>query len=142
MFSKAKRLPIRVYGFQLMKVGMTELYNQSVDGSQDSADFTQTYKELNKFSEQYFTKKNNFVYELKPNVGDLLNMCYDDKDVSFRIEATLTLAVVKWNPRSRGNATAVANAIEKLQNDSNSMVAKAAKAAAAFTKDDLHQIGS
>jgi hypothetical protein len=142
MFTKSKRLPVRVQGLEMMKFGITELYNQSPDGSQEDADLTMAIENIESFTKKYFMKKNNLVYELKPNVGDVLNMCYDDEDVSFRIEAVLALGVIKWNPRTRGNATAVANAIEKLKKDDNSLVAKAAKVVDEFSKDDVRALGN
>lgn len=140
MFTKAKRLPVRVQGLEIMKFGATEMFNWSKDGSELDADMQQVEQEINKFERDYWRPKNNLVYDLEPNVGDILKMCYDDEDISFRVEAVLCLGWVKWNPRTRGNDTAVKNALKKLQDDPNSMVRKAAEAAEALTVEELRRL--
>lgn len=139
MFEKASRFPIRQQGLETMKCAGNEMFNWEDEGNLSDA--------VGKWSDAILNYENNFlkykldiVYGLSPNIGDLLNIAYEDQDISFRVEAVLAMGWVKYNPRTRGNANALERALNKLQTDPQPMVAEAARAAAAFTKEALHNI--
>lgn len=140
MFDRAVRLPVRIEGMELMRAAITAYYPWAPDGSQMDATLNDWIDELEKIDRKYWRPKQEVIYSLEPNVGDLLNIAYDDEDPSFRVEAVLTLAWVKWNPRSKGNGRAVSTAIDKLKNDPDPMVKKAAKVVDEFSEDDLMRL--
>ena len=109
MFEKATRFPIRQQGLETMKTAGNEMFNWEDEGNLSDA--------VGKWSEAILNYENNFlkykldiVYGLSPNVGDLLNIAYEDQDISFRVEAVLAMGWVKYNPRTRGNVLDIGRA--------------------------------
>lgn len=80
------------------------------------------------------------IYTLDASVADLIRFATLDKDPSFQIEAILQLGIAQWTKKSMGNQRVIDNAFADLQKSKNSMVAQAAKAAAAMEKrGDVHK---
>ncbi len=83
-------------------------------------------------------------YELmartQPHIGDLLNIANNDQDITFRVAGMLKLGMAKFNAGTRGNARAIHETIERATNDPFEIIAKAAIAARALTRDQYHKI--
>lgn len=140
MFEKSHRLPVRAQGLELLKYAGSELFNMSEDGSQLDRDIRQWIDEFNEFDRDYWRPKVNLVYELTPNVADILRVATMDEDKSFRIEATLALGWLKFTVRTRADDEAIKEAIATLKQDENEHIAKAATAAEALTVEDLKKL--
>ncbi len=148
LFEKSKRLPIRTMGISIMTGGGTLLFNWSGEGNEFANNVVAWTNEINDLIQNYWRGKSEVVYSLRLNtpdlratIGDLIAYATLDKDVSWRIEATLALGRVKYMVGAgKGNNRAILSAIEKLKNDSDPMVAKAAAAADAFTREDVRSL--
>ncbi len=73
-------------------------------------------------------------------IGDLINLAKNDQDATIRVEATLGLALAKFNPGTKANQTAINETIKALQIDPDPQVAAAAAAAEAYTIDEYHRL--
>jgi hypothetical protein len=85
-------------------------------------------------------KKLPIVRAVRPQIGDLINVAKNDKDLTFRIEATLQLGAAKFNPRTKGNAKAIQRAIDAAKSDADPLVAAAGAAADAFTVQEMRKM--
>ncbi len=137
MFEKATRLPLRQQGLALMQSAGGVMIAWTEEAAIVAA-LDKWSPAIRDYTDNFLSPKLEVVSSLKPNIGDLLRIADADKDVTFRVEATLALARVKYNPRTKGNANGIADAIRKLQEDPDPMVQEAAKVAEAFTKEQLH----
>lgn len=140
MFTKSNRVMIRTTGLEIIKASAEQMYNWTEDGSELGAHMYAWTDALNKFEEYYWIPKTQIVYELKPNVGDLLNVALHDKDLSWKLEATLALGRIKWNARTKGNKNAILRAISTLKGSSDPMIREAALVAEKFAVDDLKSL--
>lgn len=75
-----------------------------------------------------------------PSVADLAHIARDDKDPSFRVEAMLYLGVAKFNPKSPANKRMVLKTIKDGMSDPDPLIAKAATAADAMTKEEMRKM--
>lgn len=145
IFSNTKRLPMKGMGLIVMIEGLDRLYNWSKKDADLAPAADAWMAALNNFQEKNYNPKFDLVVAVETksggkqkNYGDLLKICFDDKDIAWRVEATLSLGIAKFAPnRGRGNDRAILNAIENLKSDKEPLVAQAAKAADAMKKDDV-----
>lgn len=145
MFERTKRIPVKDMGYSIMEQGLRRL-RRWADKDKDMADKAEAWnKALDSYREGKFMPKYALMSAVETkdggktkNYGDLIRICYEDKDVAWRVEATLTLGLVKFAPnRGRGNDRAIREAIEKLKSDKEPLVAEAAKHAEKMTKEDV-----
>ena len=85
-------------------------------------------------------RKLRLVRSSKPHVGDLLHVAREDGDVTFRIAAILHLGVAKFAPGTPGNEQAIKRTIRQAVESDNPAIARAGKAAEAFTKEQLRRL--
>lgn len=95
---------------------------------------------IKKISDSWVPKVGKIVKTLRPQIGDLINVARNDKDLTFRVEATLQLGVAKFNPKTRGNLKAINSAIEDAKASEESMISAAGKAAEAFTIEEMRKM--
>lgn len=80
------------------------------------------------------------MYRMEESAGDLMRIANYDEDLSFRVEALLQLGVAKYLTDSRNNQRAMENVLEDNVESSEPMLVKAAKAATAFTREQVRQV--
>jgi len=85
-------------------------------------------------------ERKNIIAVLRPHQGDLINMARNDKDLGTRIEAILSIGVLKFNPKTKGNAAAFEDILAEAQADENPLIAEAAKGAATLTKEEMRKL--
>jgi len=104
------------------------------------------YKKMMKYQKpiqdalNHWQSKMEVVSNIKPHVGDLINLARNDKDLTFRIRAVQWLAVAKFRPGGRGNVRAIAQAIADAKADPNPMIRDAATMAEQFTIQEYRKI--
>jgi len=95
---------------------------------------------LKKVADAWVPKVGKILKSLRPQIGDLINIARNDKDLTFRVEATLQLGVVKFNPKTRGNLKAITSAIEDAKASEDPAISAAGNAAEAFTKEEMRKL--
>jgi len=148
LFEKSNRVPIRTAGIAIMTSGGTPLFNWSGEGNELAQNVTKWTEAINDLIENYWKGKSEVVYSLRLNtpdlratVGDLLAYATEDKDVSWRVEATLALGRAKYMVGAgKGNNRGILSTIAKLKDDPEKLVADAAKAADAYTREDVKKM--
>ncbi len=137
-FENNVRLENRQAGLSIMLSAGTEMYG--VAGLQPGlgACLEIWAAALRKVQDAWNTKIQT-IHNVRPQIGDLINIARHDQDGTFRIEATRWLGIAKFIPRHSGNARAIAAAIEAAKSDPDVRVVEAGKAAEAFTIDEFHR---
>jgi hypothetical protein len=95
---------------------------------------------VNRISNSYEEKIRLILTPEPKSVADLVNIARNDKDLTFRIEAMLYLGLAKFNAHSKANERMVNAAIEAGQNDPEPLIAGAAKAAAALSREEMRKL--
>jgi hypothetical protein len=80
------------------------------------------------------------VFGSKPNVGDLLRVAELDEDRTFRVEAVLAMGAAKWTNTTTGNLRGIRNSLAAFQAGSDPLLAKAARAAEAMSREQVRQM--
>lgn len=148
LFEKSKRVPIRTAGIAIMTSGGTPLYNWSGEGNEFAQTMQKWTDAINELIENHWKGKSEVVYSLRLNtpdlratIGDLIAYATEDKDVSWRVEATLALGRAKYMVGAgKGNNRGILSTISKLKDDPDKLVADAAKAADAYTREDVKKM--
>lgn len=148
LFEKSRRVPIRTTGIAIMTSGGTPLYNWSGEGNEFAQTMQKWTDAINELIENHWKGKSEVVYSLRLNtpdvratIGDLIAYATLDKDVSWRVEATLALGRAKYMVGAgKGNNRGILSTIAKLKNDPDKLVADAAKAAEAYTREDVKRM--
>ena len=137
-FEQSRRLYSRRTGLDLMRGAANGLSDLTEQDSALTDQLAQWTPELTKANELWQPKIEQIINNLRPQIGDLINMAGHEEDVSFRTEAVLQLGLKKFAPGGKkGNKDAIENLIKKLQDDEEPLISKAAKAAAAVQKEDI-----
>lgn len=97
-------------------------------------------KAITAINEKWLPKDQKIISVAKPPVADLIRVAREDQDPTFRVEATLTLGIAKFNAGHKGNLAAINEAIAELKNDPNPMVAQAAASAEAYTVEEMRRL--
>jgi len=140
LYENNKRFYHRVTGWQTMTEAINMLYMFSEDGSDDEKLYKDLYDQMYAQWQRWDKKLNKVVKALRPNFGDLIRIAENDGDVGVRIMATMQLGIAKFaKSRGEGNDAAIRRTIEKLKEDDEPLVAEAAKAAEAFTAEDVRR---
>lgn len=133
-FQNNQTLAIRRLGLELMQESGNAI--AGIDRTIDLLAWSKAIKGVNKA----WDDKTQVVWSVTPHIGDLLNIARNDQDPTFRVAATLWLAVAKFSPRTPGNLRAINAQIARAKTDADPTVAKAGAAAEAFTVEQLRKI--
>jgi hypothetical protein len=139
LFENCVRLYPRRTGLEMMEsaLGWMAMVSEFLEGGRDKVSHWNTA--VGKVRDNWNIKV-PLVHSVKPHIGDLLNVAKNDKDVTYRIEAMLHLGVAKFNPGNRSNLRAIEHALEEASKDADQQIAAAAKAAKAFTVEELRKL--
>lgn len=138
-FEQGKHIYIRREGLNMMQLAGSALYRVSQDDAAVVKDLQAWSQAINRIAGAW-DEKIQMIQSVRQPIGDLLNIAANDQDPSFRASATAWLGVAKFNPGHRGNEKAIVRLIEKNKADDNAMIAQAAAAADAFTREDLRKL--
>lgn len=139
-FQLSHRLYPRRIGLSIMTSTADMLNELSEQDSAIPGQLSQWTPELQKL-QAVWTPKIELILNIRPQIGDLLNLAAHEEDVAFRTEAVLQLGLKKFAPGGRkGNKDAIEDLIKRLQSDEEPQIAKAAKAAADIQKEDIGKI--
>jgi hypothetical protein len=140
MFDKSRRYPIRMLGLTAIEM-VVEFMDTFTKGqtTQQRKNVEEWVKGLPDWISSYWAPKLAVTKAFRPvSFGDLVKMSEEDKDMSWRIEATLTLGRMKFKPgRSSGDDAGMRAAIQKAMKSTDPDLAAAGKVAEAFTADDV-----
>jgi hypothetical protein len=141
-FQNSVRLHNRLWGLRMTSSAAAGIGLWSTPSEPDKFKaWDQAAQDLEKF----FAGKQETINQLDPkSVADIIGFAERDDDLTFRVEATLWLGVIKFRParagdsmsRWRGNARIITKALADLKNGREKIVADAAAAADKFTKAD------
>lgn len=140
LFAQSVRMSNRFQGLQLMQASLMQLstWKDSVAMADLPPDAVITWLEaVEDIQKVWLEKMSKLLRSSAPPIGDVINMAKNEKDLSLRIEAVLTLSIVKHAPKSDANQRAIEAAIAEAQSDPNPLIAEAGKSAEAFTVDQL-----
>lgn len=138
-FEHGRHIYIRREGLNMMQLAGSTLYRVSQDDPAVVKDLQAWSQAISRIAGAW-DEKIQMIQSVKQPIGDLLNIAANDQDPSFRASATAWLGVAKFNPGHRGNEKGIARLIEKNKTDDNAMIAQAAAAADAFTREDLRKL--
>lgn len=136
LFGRNVRLINRLAGLDIMTTAsqtMTSMTVMMAEGDKKLAAWDEAIDQVH----AQWEPKIDVVRGVTPHIGDLIKLSQSDKDLTFRVAATLHLGVVKFNPRSRGNVRAIRKRIQAAMQSDQPMVARAATVAEGFTRDQL-----
>ncbi len=87
-----------------------------------------------------FKRKYEILMMVSPNIGDIIRMANDDEDPTFRMEATLKLGVLQFNPKTKSNLKLMEQTFADNRKDASPRVVKAAEAAQAMTIEQVRKM--
>ncbi|MBI1335569.1 MAG: hypothetical protein GC164_01250 [Phycisphaera sp.] len=130
------RLDPRVQGMQIMMASGSALF-EADPSMQDK--LNEWVTALNGI-ERTWSAKIAAVRSTRPNVSDLINIAEHDEDKTFRLDATLYMGRVKFNPGSRGNMRVLNNAIDRACTSDDPQIADAGRWAKALTVEEYRKL--
>jgi len=80
------------------------------------------------------------IYTYNASVGDLVRIAESDHDKSFRVEALLQMGIAQWTTNVRANVSAVKGTLEDHAAGEDADLARAARAAQQFTRENVRMI--
>jgi hypothetical protein len=138
-YRKNHRFEVRGIALQLMNECGNTMFALT-DGEGELFKRMQKYQKPIKDVELHWQSKMEVIGNIRPHIGDVINMARNDQDLTFRIRAVQWLAVAKFRPGGRGNVRAIAQAIADAKLDPNPMIQDAAKMAEQFTIQEYRKI--
>lgn len=155
-FEKNTRLKARQNGLATMKAALRSLGNithaQQQDGEIEEAESKKTQAEVMEWFDAISAIEDRWNAKLAatetvnskknlPNIADLIKIANDDKDRTFRIYAARRLGYALFERGDPGNQIAINEALDQLENDSDKLVAAAAKAGRSIKdKDEYYEL--
>ncbi|MCE5327737.1 MAG: hypothetical protein LLG01_15130 [Planctomycetaceae bacterium] len=135
----------------MTQVGL-EIQVMAVDGLKsiysEKADDAETIKTLNTYvlrinnAKQRAMAKLLAIWNVNPALGDVLYIVENDQDPAWRAQGLLSLALVRYAYRKKGDPAAAEAVLDRYMKDPNPYLAAAASAARAFTQQDFNQVGA
>lgn len=89
-----------------------------------------------------YEDKHKICWRTKPNPGDVCYILEHDKDRAWRVQALLTLAIVKFTTQRTGDRKRAESLLQRFAGSSDRYEAAAARSGRDFTSDQLHGLGS
>ena len=139
-FEHNVRLDYRWQGLTIMIDAMVTLSNLAEHDESIDADPVWEWLSALQAVDSAWQKKHELIAQVRPHVGDLINVARHDKDMTFRVEALLKLGVIKFAPGSRGNHRAIMATIEDALATDDPHLQAAGSAAINLSKEDLSKI--
>lgn len=141
LYRSSLRLDNRLAGASMMRGGVGLLYTdfaeQLPQGGKELDPWVDAIKKIN----TAWTAKMQIVRTVQPHIGDLLNVAKNDKDPTFRVEATRQLGIAKYLAKThKGNLAAVEELIAASKSDPDGNIVAAAGAAEALTYDQFKKL--
>lgn len=138
-FTRNDLLGSRQLGLSIMIGAASALLQFGDDPSIDQAAVALHIDALNRVLTTWEPKL-RVVKDDDPNVGDLLTIARHDQDLTFRVAATAWCGVAKYTTGNATNKRKIRAYLKEAQSSDEPLIAAAASAAAALTKDDFHRI--
>lgn len=141
LFRSSVRLHNRLAGASLMRGGVELLYTDFAEQlPQGGKELEPWIGAIKKISTSW-NPKILIVTSVQPHMGDLLNIAKNDKDVTFRVEATRWMGIAKYLAKThKGNLAAVEDHIAASKRDTDSTMVAAATAAEALTHEQFKKL--
>lgn len=143
MLEYSVRMDNRLFGVQLMSSAGEQMLTLADDmGEQSPIDPNDvlTWAQYVNSTHSVWKNRIEIIMNTKPHVGDLLRIATEDPDRTFRLAATLRLGIAKFNPGHSGNLRAINKTLDRAIASDDPLIAKAAKAAKALTKEEFRRI--
>lgn len=140
-FEDNERLFNRRRGLQIMQhVGGALLERaRAGDAALDAGALARWAAALNEI-EAAWQPKLEALLSVEPHAADLIEMAEHDEDRTFRLAATLRLGIARHTADGSANRAAAKRAIQRLRESDDPLIADAAAAAAALTREDLRRL--
>ncbi len=134
-YENAQRLYPRYQGLIYME-GAAQILAANEPENKDAEAWTSPLRKMLRAWEA----KTEVLYVFNPHLGDLVNVAVNDQDLTFRVAATLRLAIAKFKPGHRGNLRAINNAIAKAKASDKPLLQQAGQVAEAFTVEEMRRM--
>lgn len=137
MFTHNVRLSPRLEGLSVAQAGVSLMKLLAQEANQTPPQVDQWGDALAGIG-RVWQQKQQTIYALKPVIGDLLRIAEDDKDLTFRLEATLQLGAAQYLTPHASNVRAIQSWLDAQAASSDAMMSQAAKSARVFTREQMH----
>lgn len=139
LFENNVRLYHRVVGMDMMESAGSILFEMAAkEGGADAAAL-RAWSAAIKAIRTAWQPKIQIIMGIDPHPGDLVNIAVNDKDLTFRVEATLRLGIHRYQA-DRGNRRAMQHAIGAAIAGNDPMIAEAGRAADALTLQEKRRL--
>jgi len=89
----------------------------------------------------FYIEKQKIIWTPQPYPGDVFNIVVNDKDRAWRVQAILTLGLIKFSAAEEGDQDYIQELLEELVDDEDPIVAAAAKAAKNLKIEEYRLVG-
>ncbi|MCC5828158.1 MAG: hypothetical protein JJU36_01805 [Phycisphaeraceae bacterium] len=135
------RLLIRDIALEQMAVMCRQIQMLARQLDPSTANLAERWEQvINSHRERWAPKLDQVLRRMRPNVADVIRIAERDEDSSFRQEAVLTLARLKFQQENHANVRQIQAAIDRLLKSSDPMIREAAEVADRFTRDDFRRM--
>ncbi len=122
--------------------GLGSVYDSDALNRPDRVKAVNGYYNALKDAWAAYDTKARLLRKVSPNPGDVFYLIKNDKDRAWRAQGLLTLGIVRFTSRKRGDASKTASLLEKFASGKDPIEAAAAKAAKNLTVEEFRQLGS
>jgi len=122
--------------------GFTDLRRRQIQKDAKTIDAVNRYAAGLFSLEKIYGDKLPTIWKVRPDPGNVFWVIDNDPDRAWRVQALLTLGIVKFTARSRGDRNYVEKVLARCSSDSDPFIKAAAEAAKAFTRDDLATVAT
>jgi len=139
LFEKNLRLVNRELGLQLMFQAQGRM-NQTLDQVTSGESGIEQWNAAIDAIDTNWNAKKEVVLSREPHIGDLVKLAGQDEDRMFRVEATLQLALAKFNAKSKGNLREIERLIEVARHSDDEAMRAAGQYAHDLTLEQMKSI--
>jgi hypothetical protein len=139
LFENNVRLYHRVVGLDMMESAGSILFEMAAKEGGADAEALRAWSAAIKAIRTAWQPKLEIIMGIDPHSGDLVNIALNDRDRTFRVEATLRLGIHRYGA-DRGNRRTMQRVIGAAIAGDDPMIAEAGRAADALTLEEKRRL--
>ena len=122
--------------------GFTMLRRMQIQKDEKTVDAINRYASDLYNLEKIYGDKLPIIWKVRPDPGNVFWVIEYDPDRAWRVQALLTMGILKFTAQSRGDRKHVETLLVRCCSDADPFIKAAAEAARAFTRDDLATVAT
>lgn len=122
--------------------GFTMLRREQIKKDEKTIDAVNRYASDIYNMEKIYADKLPLIWKVRPDAGNVFWVIEHDPDRAWRVQALLTLGILKFTADSRGDRKHVEALLVRCCSDADPFIKAAAQAARDFTREDLTTVAA